>query len=39
LRFPEEALIVRVDEGYGPVADAFRRIFVQRDEIGAACAV
>jgi CubicO group peptidase (beta-lactamase class C family) len=28
-----------VDEGYGPVADAFRRNFAERNEIGAACAV
>ncbi|WP_370500380.1 serine hydrolase domain-containing protein [Mycolicibacterium sp. jd] len=28
-----------VDEGYGPVADAFRQNFAERDEIGAACAV
>lgn len=28
-----------VDEGYGPVADAFRRNFAERGEIGAACAV
>ncbi|MDI6103032.1 serine hydrolase domain-containing protein [Actinoplanes sp. NEAU-A12] len=28
-----------VAEGYGPVADAFRRNFAQRREIGAACAV
>ncbi|HET9517368.1 MAG TPA: serine hydrolase domain-containing protein, partial [Actinoplanes sp.] len=28
-----------VDEGYGPVADAFRRNFAERDEVGAACAV
>lgn len=28
-----------VDEGYGPVADAFRRNFADRGEIGAACAV
>ncbi|GAA3265198.1 hypothetical protein GCM10020218_000700 [Dactylosporangium vinaceum] len=27
------------DEGYGPVADAFRRNFAERGEIGAACAV
>ncbi|MFB9319263.1 serine hydrolase domain-containing protein [Cryptosporangium minutisporangium] len=27
-----------VDEGYGPVADAFRRNFAERGEIGAACA-
>jgi CubicO group peptidase (beta-lactamase class C family) len=28
-----------VDEGYGPVADAFRRNFAERGEIRAACAV
>ncbi|MFD0855262.1 serine hydrolase domain-containing protein, partial [Actinomadura adrarensis] len=28
-----------VDEGYGPVADAFRKNFAERGEIGAACAV
>ncbi|MDJ0769972.1 MAG: serine hydrolase domain-containing protein [Ilumatobacter sp.] len=28
-----------VDEGYGPVADAFRANFSERDELGAACAV
>ena len=28
-----------VDEGYGPVADAFRRNFADRREVGAACAV
>ena len=28
-----------VDEGYGPVADAFRPNFAERGEIGAACAV
>src|SRR5215211_4318983 len=28
-----------VDEGYGPVADAFRRNFTERGEIGAACAI
>jgi CubicO group peptidase (beta-lactamase class C family) len=28
-----------VDVGYGPVADAFRRNFAERGEIGAACAV
>lgn len=27
------------DEGYGPVADAFRRNFAERGEVGAACAV
>jgi CubicO group peptidase (beta-lactamase class C family) len=36
---PEEAVKGGVDEGYGPVADAFRRNFAERDEIGAACAV
>lgn len=28
-----------VDEGYGPVADAFRRNFAERGDVGAACAV
>ena len=28
-----------VDEGYGPVADEFRRNFAERGEVGAACAV
>ena len=28
-----------VDEGYGAVADAFRRNFAERGEIGAACVV
>ena len=28
-----------VDDGYGPVADAFRRNFADRGEVGAACAV
>jgi len=28
-----------VDDGYGPVADAFRRNFAERGELGAACAV
>ena len=27
------------DEGYGPVADEFRRNFAERGEVGAACAV
>ena len=27
------------DEGYGPVADVFRRNFAERGELGAACAV
>jgi CubicO group peptidase (beta-lactamase class C family) len=34
-----DALRGDVDDGYGPVADAFRRNFAERDEIGAACAV
>jgi CubicO group peptidase (beta-lactamase class C family) len=34
-----EAVRGDVDDGYGPVADAFRRNFTERDEIGAACAV
>jgi CubicO group peptidase (beta-lactamase class C family) len=28
-----------VDEGYGPVADEFRRNFAERGDVGAACAV
>jgi len=28
-----------VDQGYGPVADAFRPNFVSGSEVGAACAV
>jgi CubicO group peptidase (beta-lactamase class C family) len=36
---PGELVKGDVDEGYGPVADAFRRNFAERDEIGAACAV
>jgi hypothetical protein len=28
-----------VEEGYGPVADAFRRNLVERHDLGAACAV
>src|SRR5215204_6208020 len=28
-----------VDEGYGPVAEAFRRNFTERGELGAACVV
>ena len=36
---PADALHGDVDEGYGPVADAFRRNFAERREIGAACAV
>jgi CubicO group peptidase (beta-lactamase class C family) len=36
---PADAVHGDVDEGYGPVADAFRRNFAERHEIGAACAV
>jgi CubicO group peptidase (beta-lactamase class C family) len=41
LRIDVPAALVRgdVDEGYGPVADAFRRNFAERGEVGAACAV
>jgi CubicO group peptidase (beta-lactamase class C family) len=35
---PSDLIHGEVDEGYGRVADAFRRNFVERDEIGAACA-
>jgi CubicO group peptidase (beta-lactamase class C family) len=36
---PAELIHGDVDEGYGPVADAFRRNFVERGEIGASVAV
>ncbi|HWS36089.1 MAG TPA: serine hydrolase domain-containing protein [Actinoplanes sp.] len=36
---PSTMIHGHVDEGYGPVADAFRRNFAQGREIGAACAV
>jgi CubicO group peptidase (beta-lactamase class C family) len=36
---PARLIAGDVDEGYGPVADAFRRNFAERGEIGAACAV
>lgn len=36
---PAELIGGDVDEGYGPVADAFRRNFLEHGEIGAACAV
>jgi CubicO group peptidase (beta-lactamase class C family) len=36
---PADLISGDVDEGYGPVADAFRRNFTERGEIGAACAV
>ena len=35
---PDEMIHGDVDEGYGSVADAFRRNFAVRGEIGAACA-
>ena len=34
---PADAVSGGVDEGFGPVADAFRRNFAERGEIGAAC--
>ncbi|WP_328476052.1 beta-lactamase family protein [Actinoplanes sp. NBC_00393] len=36
---PSDLVSGDVDEGYGPVADAFRRNFAERGEVGAACAV
>jgi CubicO group peptidase (beta-lactamase class C family) len=36
---PAQLIRGDVDEGYGPVADAFRRNFADRGEVGAACAV
>jgi CubicO group peptidase (beta-lactamase class C family) len=36
---PPHLVAGEVDSGYGPVADAFRRNFAERGEIGAACAV
>ena len=36
---PVDLICGEVDEGYGPVADAFRRNFAERGEVGAACAV
>ena len=36
---PPELVRGDVDEGYGPVAEEFRRNFAERGEIGAACAV
>ena len=35
---PADAVSGGVDEGFGPVAEAFRRNFAERGEIGAACA-
>ena len=41
LRVDVPSTLIRGDvyEGYGPVADAFRRNFAERGEIGAACAI
>ena len=36
---PSQLVNGDVDEGYGPVADEFRRNFAERGEVGAACAV
>lgn len=36
---PPELVCGEVDEGYGPVADVFRRNFAEHGEIGAACSV
>lgn len=36
---PPELIHGDVEEGYGAVADAFRRNFAERGEVGAACAV
>jgi CubicO group peptidase (beta-lactamase class C family) len=36
---PNDLVFGDADEGYGPVADEFRRNFSERGEIGAACAV
>ncbi|WP_238010472.1 serine hydrolase domain-containing protein [Dactylosporangium sp. AC04546] len=36
---PPELVQGDADEGYGPVADAFRRNFAERGEVGAACCV
>ena len=36
---PTSLILGDVDEGYGPLADQFRRNFAERGEVGAACAV
>lgn len=36
---PTGLICGEVDQGYGPVADAFRRNFAERGEVRAACAV
>jgi CubicO group peptidase (beta-lactamase class C family) len=35
----EDQVVGEVEPGYGPVADTFRRLFADRREVGAACAV
>ena len=39
VQVPGELIAGDVEEGYGKVADAFRRNFAVRDEIGAACTI
>jgi CubicO group peptidase (beta-lactamase class C family) len=39
VKVPSELVCGDVDEGYGAVADAFRRNFARGEEIGAACAI
>ncbi len=39
VKVPVDLVCGDVDEGYGPVADAFRANFVNGHEIGAACAI
>jgi hypothetical protein len=39
VKVPFELVCGDVDEGYGAVADAFRRNFARGEEIGAACAI
>ena len=39
MRVPEATIRGDVDDGYGPVADAFRANFEHRGEVGAACAI
>lgn len=36
---PDSLIAGDVDDGYGPIADAFRKNFAEHGEIGAACAV
>lgn len=39
VKVPDDLVHGEVDEGYGPVADAFRANFASDQEIGAACAI